>query len=83
MFMGDDSHLLVAISWLICGAAVAFFIFMKLGAGKLITKGDAINESIIQRTQMEAAEVDLATIDAQLQDPAESRAPASKFDTPE
>ena len=69
----------VALVWMMCGVLVAFFFLVKLGAGPAILGG----QEVIPQRQMEAAEVDLATIDAQLQDPAESRAPASKFDTPE
>ncbi len=78
--MGEDNHLLAAVSWLLCGILVGIFTFTKIGGANLFTKGSTFNVSISQQTQMGAVEVDLATTASQRLDPLKSRVPASKSD---
>jgi len=69
----------VALVWMMCGIIVGLFFLVKLGAGKPIFGG----QEVIPQRQMEAAEVDHATVDEHHPNRSESHAPASKADTPE
>lgn len=68
---------------LIIGIVLAFFAFAKLGVLDFLIGKKDLPRIVTPQMQTEAAEVDLAQLDEPHPDRSESRARASKSDTPE
>ena len=81
--MGEENPIEVAIAALVSGLVFSIFFLVKIGAVDHFLSDNNTSDLFTRQMQTGAAELDLAQIDEQRQDPPQSHAPASKSDRPE